>query len=280
MLIVCCGPDSYRAIARAKDLEQAFKQKHDPLGRAIERLSFGKEAVEEVIEKTSGASLFSPKRFLRADGILSSCPKNKQRALIEALSRDVESIVIVSVEDEKPSSAILSAFQDVPKFILNEYPLLKGTAFKTWAQEYARSQGFLDTLVIDKLIMLHEGDCWSFSNELIKWSAGADPEFATQFEEDSVFEIAEMIMKGQRLGYESLLIKGATQLELTIYLQQCLAYVRTLGSDVQGIPPFVVNKMRHLKVQNPEIALASAIESIILQRSGYLDDQEALTLMI
>lgn len=280
MLIVCCGPDSYRAIARAKDLENAFKQKHDVDGRAIERLSFGKEGVEDVIERTAGASLFSPKRFLRADGILSACPKNKQRALIEALSRDVESIVIVSVEEEKPASNILKIFEGVPKVILNEYPILRGVAFKTWALEYAHSVEVFDDEMVQILISRYEGDCWSFSREVMKLSAGASLHLTKDLEQDSVFEIADYVLKGQKNKYPLLLDKNQTQLEVTILLQQSLSYLRTKDGDIQGLPPFLVSKMRHLNLKDIEVVLANAIEAIVLQRNGFMDDQEAVSLLI
>jgi hypothetical protein len=35
MIIVCSGPDTYRAREKARELTAAFREKHDPQGLAV-----------------------------------------------------------------------------------------------------------------------------------------------------------------------------------------------------------------------------------------------------
>src|SRR5690349_2995349 len=51
MLIVCHGPDTFRALQKARELELAFKQKYDAHGLSVERLASGKDAVTEIASR-------------------------------------------------------------------------------------------------------------------------------------------------------------------------------------------------------------------------------------
>lgn len=277
VLILCCGPDSFRALARAKELEFAFRQKHDPEGRAIERLGFGKEGVDDVIEKAAGASLFSPKRFLRADGIISSCPKAKQKALIEALSRDVESMIVVSIEEEMPSSVQLKPFEALPKFVMSEYSPLRGKAFSDWAKEYAKSLENIDQKSLDTLIDRYEGDSWSFVNEAIKLSAGSVLEQQERVLDTSPYDVADRFIRADASRLE-LLNNEFGFSEISIILQQTISALRVRDKDLGGIPLFVSRKLQGMKMSEPEALLAITLEMLFLQRSGFVDEQESTML--
>jgi hypothetical protein len=279
VLILCCGPDSYRALARARELEAAFRQKHDPEGRAIERLSSGKDGVEEVIEKGAGASLFSPRRFLRADGIISSCPKSKQKALIDTLSRDVESMIVVSVEEEKPTASTMKAFEGLPKLVVSEYPLLSSKAFFVWAQEVAKSLGNIDDKQVKALVDICEGDSWKFVNEAIKLAAGARLESGDSSSEESVYDMADHILKQDKERRNAIEEKDFGYSETSILMQQSLAAIRVRDREVGGLPPFVVRKLQSMKVPYPDEIFAASLEMLFLQRAGFCNEQESTNLI-
>lgn len=276
---MCCGPDSYRALARAKELELAFKQKHDPQARSIERLSFGKDGVEEMISKAAGASLFSPKRFIRVDGIISSCPKTKQKALIEALSRDVESMIVVSVEEEKPPVSTMKIFDALPKILVTEYPLLTGNAFIAWAKDIAKSLGNINESDLFALTTACNGDSWRFVNEAIKLSAGAHFESDEASSEMSAYDLADKILQEKpqrRIAVDSMDFGYA---ESSILQQQSLAALRVVDRDVSGLPPFVVNKLQSMKLMQPSTVFAASLEMLFLQRAGLCDEEESTSLI-
>ncbi|QQR60420.1 hypothetical protein IPH19_03315 [Candidatus Uhrbacteria bacterium] len=279
MLILCCGPDSYRALARAKELELAFKQKHDPEGRAIERLSSGKDGVEELISKAAGASLFSPRRFLRVDGIVSSCPKTKQKALLEALARDTDAMIVVSVEEERPVSSVMKPFEALPKIVVNDYPLLSGRSFTDWAREIAKTLGNIDDNQVVKLADFCEGDSWKFINEAIKLAAGASLELDRSSSEASAYDLADQILKKdlrRRGNAEKIEFSYA---ETSVLVQQGVAALRVKDQDVAGLPPFVLKKLQSMNMIEPSLIFASSLEMLFLQRAGFCNEAESISLI-
>ena len=279
MLIVCCGPDRYRALARARELEAAFKQKHDPEGRSIERLPSGKDGVEAVIEKSAGASLFSSRRFLRADGILSNCPKIKHKAMIDALSRDVESMIVVSVEEEKPAASVLKIFDGLPKCIVNEYPLLTGKAFLTWSADALKSLGFDTDPIFVQLAEACEGDSWRFINEATKLAAGANREIIKYDSTESAYDLTDRILRqgAERFAFVERSNFGYS--ESSVLVQQTVSAIRVRDRDAEGLVPFVVRKLQNMQTTNPELLLGAGLEMIFLQRSGMCDEQESSELI-
>ncbi len=279
MLILCCGPDSFRALARAKELEFAFKRKHDPEGHAVEHLTSGKEGVDEVVSKAAGASLFSPRRFLRADGIISNCPKAKLKTLHDALARDVESMIVVSVEEEKPTSSILKNYEDLPKIVVCEYPLLRGKEFIAWAKEHAKTIGNIDEITVHALADRFEGDCWAFHNEGLKIAAGGILEGQNKIMNESVYDIADHILKNDKEKYFAISKNDFGYSEMSVLLQQTTAAIRVRDRDVAGLAPFVVRKLQSGKILNVEVLLGAVLKMLFLQRAGFSNEEESTTLI-
>lgn len=279
MLILCCGPDSYRALVRAKELELAFKQKHDPEGHAVERLSSGKDGVEELISRAAGASLFSPRRFIRVDGLVSACPKAKQKALLEALARDVDAMIVVSVEEEKPPSSVLKTYEALPKIVVNEYPLLSGSAYLSWAKETAKSLGNIDESHAIALARSCEGDSWKFINEAIKVSAGAVLELDQRSSETSAYDLADQVLRKDDRRRETIEQIEFSYSETSILVQQGVSALRVRDHDTAGLPPFVLRKLEGMKMKEPEMVFAASLEMLFMQRSGLCNEGESSALI-
>lgn len=279
MFILCCGPDSYRAIARAKEFELGFKQKYDPEGHSVERLSSGKEGVEEIISKAAGASLFSPRRFLRVDGIVSSCPKSKQHALLEALSRDADSLIVVSVEEVKPPVSTLKLFESLPKILVQEYLFLTDRAFLEWAKTIVKTLGNVDENDALVLAKSCSGDSWRFINELTKLSAGAPINVDSVFADANVFQLADQIVQGQnqrRFTVDSMELRYQ---ELAGLHQQFVNVLRVRDRDFAGLSPFVINKLQSQKFLYAEASLLAIVKMLLLQRAGYCTEEESKALI-
>lgn len=277
MLILCCGPDTYRATQRAHELEEAFRTKHDPKGTSIERLETGKTAVDEVIERSHTVSLFSPMRFIRADGLIENCPKAKAKALANALSKDPERVIVVSIEQEKPTNTDLKPFVDVPKLIVNDYPLLRGKAFEEWLKQVANVLGVTDQNAVSKLARACEGDAWLASNELLKLAAGGESEVMRE-SEASGYDLADQFLRGDKTRYNILLSGQAESLPYPL-LQQSMAAQRVQSGDTQGIPPFVLSKLRNVNQERGRVMTSTSLLMLLLSRSGLGDIDEALSLL-
>lgn len=277
MLILCIGPDTFRAHRRAMELEKAFREKHDPAGSSVERIWPGKTAVDEVIERVNTVSLFSPRRFLRTSDLLSDCPKAKLAALVQALNRDAEHVIVVDVESEPLSSAVMSTIAGGEKIIKYEYPLQEGTGFRTWVEQIAKELGVSDEKSVRRLAETADGDPWLVWNELLKLKAGGQSDVASPLPEGSPYDAADAWLRGQS---ELLSGKSDAGAELiSVFLNQARAALRVRDGAIEGIHPFVVKKLKNNKISEPEAHLARALLSLFAQRNGLAAEDEPATLL-
>lgn len=278
MLILCCGPDTYRATRRARELEAAFRAKHDPQGSSIERLETGKRVADEVIERSLTVSLFSPMRFLRADGLIKHCPMQKAKALVHALAKDPERVIVVSIEEEKPTNTTLMAFAGVPKMIVNEYPLLKGKAFFTWVQQSAAALGVTDGSTLNALADACDGDAWLASNELLKIAAGGASELVRE-RVAVTYEVADAFLAVDPSRYRRLMENGGSDRAAYPLFQRAHTFSRVHDGDTQGLPPFVISKgQRTCEGRTAHVASVSVL-AMMLSRSGLADAKELSTIL-
>lgn len=277
MLIVVCGPDSYRALARAKELELAFRQRHGSSGLNIEKLGTGAEGVDALLSGASTPSLFSPKRFLRISGMIEACPKAKLPALVKLFSHAGDDLIVVDFEEEKPSEKALTPFKETPKFLLNDYPLLTGQEFKKWLNHTAKSLGVSDDDAVEKLFRACEGDTWFAVNELTKFAAGSNQKDWKKEVDTSVFELADRYLRQDQSRFDVLDEKDSNL--ANIVMQQSLSFMRVRDQDTATITPFVVSKMKRMNAQAIESVWSSAFLSFLVQRTGLGDSEEASLLL-
>jgi hypothetical protein len=263
---------------RARELEQAFKQKHDPAGSSIEHLPPGKDAADEIIERALSVSLFTPMRFLRADDLVASCPKAKWKPLVNALTRDPERVIVVSVEEEKPDASKMKMLADVPKLIINDYAMQQGRAFRTWVGEAGAALGVMDAATLDALARGCDGDAWLASNELMKLAAGGSSTVAAGSSVDG-YSLADAFVRGDRNRHGYLGSDAAAEGLSYPLLQQSIMAERISHGDSAGIPPFISSKFKNLSPDQASNVFSSAILIHYAQRNGLASDQEALDLL-
>lgn len=278
MLILCCGPNTYSAIARANELESAFRQKHDPDGASIERIVSGKKACEEIMERSLTVSLFAPMRYLRADGLIGECPKNKIQPLVLSLAKDPEHVIVVSVETEKPDAMMMKILSGVPKLVISDYPLLQGKAFQDWVVHAGRLLGILDTATLRALASACEGDAWLAAQELIKLSAGGVSDVARAAKLDP-YAFSETVLKKAGNRYASLSEPDIASRAGFTLPQQAVSMLRVRDNDKIGLSPFIIDKFQRARGENIESTLSNLLLIQHLQRLGFANDEEALTLI-
>lgn len=278
MLILCCGPDTYSAVARAKELESAFRQKHDPEGASIERIVSGKKACEEIMERSLTVSLFTPMRFLRADNLIGECPKNKMKPLVQSLTKDPEHVIVVSVETDKPDAATMKILSVVPKLVVSDYPLLRGKAFQDWVLHAGRLLGILDSTSLRVLASACDGDAWLASQELVKLSAGGVSEIVREAGSDP-YAFSETVLRGSSNRYAALSEPDIASRAGYALPLQSVSMLRVRDNDHFGISPFIIGKFQNIKNDNIETTLSNLLLIQQLQRLGFANDEEALTLI-
>ncbi|MBM3204572.1 hypothetical protein FJZ48_01155 [Candidatus Uhrbacteria bacterium] len=279
MLLLCIGPDTFRAQEKARELENAFKQKYDPSGSSVERIMPGKDAVDEIAQRANTVSLFSPRRFLRTSNLLTDGAKSKQAVLVQALSKDPENIIVVSVESEPPSTAIEKALAQVPKIIKYEFPAQQGAGFFRWASEIAGRLGIQDQTAIHRIAEATDGDSWFAWNELLKLAAGgAHTAEKTEFS-PSIYTYTEQYLQNQDGWKDALQDADLASQLLNTLLSQARAALRVRDGAIDGLHPYVVKKWRNNKIISHERYLAIALRALFMQRAGFSDDQEATTIL-
>ncbi len=279
MLLVCIGPDTFRAQEKARELETVFKQKYDQSGSSVERLASGKEGIDQIIERANTASLFSSRRFLRTANILMECPKAKQQVLIQALAKDPENVIVVSVEDEMSSVAAWKVFENIPKIIKYEFPLQQGAAFEKWAQILAHSFGIKDVDSIRRIAEVADGDSWFVWNEFLKLAAGGTSEVVSPSPAPGVYEYADAFIHQRPAWRSALLDEDVVGQLLNVFVSQARAAIRVRDGSTAGLHPYVVKKMKQRKIGNLEERLAYALMALLAQRAGLGDEAEAMSLL-
>lgn len=287
MLLLCIGPDTFRAQEKAHELEAAFKQKYDPAGSSVERIAPGKEAVDEIVQRANTTSLFSPRRFMRTTDLLKDCSKTKQAALIQALSRDSENVIVVSVESEPLSATTMKAFsgeagpagEKIPKIIKYEFPEQEGTAFRNWLTELAKRIGVKDQSAVDQIAEATDGDSWFAWNELLKLAAGGQTEAKRAELSPTIYLYAEQFLQNQTRWHTALMNEDISSQLLTTLVSQARAALRVRDGATEDLHPYVVKKMRIIKYNNLEALFARSLVSLLAQRAGYGTEDEVAATM-
>jgi len=280
MLILCIGPDTFRAQEKARELEVAFRQKFDLGGSSVEHLGSGKDAIKQILERANTASLFSSRRLMRATDLVLECPKASQSPLLQAFSKDPENIITISVESEPPPEAVMKVFAAVPKFFKYDFPIQTSSKFFKWLCDRAKALGFRDEERLKHLAEISEGDSWLAWNELTKLAAGSDEDLQ-RFYSPTIFEFAERYLKGTDNQYDFLSDSDALREAQTVFLSQARAAVRVRDNDTQDLHPYLVKKMRNVAEQTKkfEQSLACILQALMLQRVGMGNEEETNVLL-
>lgn len=280
MLIICSGPDTFRALEKARELEVAFKQKYDASGISVEHISTGKEAVTEVAARAGAISLFAPRRFVRTSQVLNESSKAQRATLKRALSGDQDGFILLTLEDEPPTATVLNELGKEMKIVRYDFSLLQGNAFYEWALEQAQKLNMQDTSRVKRIAEATEGDSWRCFFALMKCAAYPEGEEIAGVEaEQSIFSFAELYVKGDVRWAAIMEEPDLMKQVLTTFLPQARAGVRVRDGAADGLHPFVARKLRGQPLEKADEGLARVIEGFFVQRTGYGDEKDVLGIL-
>lgn len=276
MLILCVGPDTFRAQERVRELTAHFVQKYDTEQISVERLdASGATLVDQLIERMHTSSLFTPRRFLKTQNLLAECPKGKQAVLQSALARSTDETIVVNREDEVPSEALLRATIGDRKMTRYDFPLLIGEAFVTFVIQLGRRLGHEDPLMLRKIAERTPGDSWAAWNEVSKCAAGGTLDVMRE-EVESLYDLADAFLQARpewRTGFSQV---AQTHQAMQAFLGQIRALLRVRDGATQTLPSFIVRKLQSWRLDaRTEERFARIILYYFLQRSGYGNEEEA-----
>lgn len=280
MLILCVGPDTFRAQERVQELTAHFAQKYDQERISTEKLEeSGTALADQVIERINTPSLFSPRRFLRTYNLLTECPKGKQQALHQALARMTDEIILVDREDEPPTDALQKGIIGDLKVTRYDYPLLTGNAFRAFVQQLGKRVGYEETEALQRIADATEGDSWAAWNELVKCAAGGALGSETSVM-ISLYELADAFLQAKPGWRAELAEVTQTTQAMQAFLGQVRALLRVRDGAAQALPSFIVRKLQAWRPDpRTEERFARIILYYLLQRSGYGNEEEATLIL-
>jgi hypothetical protein len=275
MLIVCFGEDSFRVLEKARELENAYRMKYDKEGHSIERPAFLLDGIERLLSSASGASLFSERRFVRLDDLITSCPKEKRESVLRALRNDVERMIVVSAERGKLNEKDLKSYRALPKLVLYDHPALSPYQFGRWAQSYALKNGFKDTKRVQRIAAFCQGDSWFFVNEFWKMRAGGDFSETGAAGTDA-YGVVDRFLQKYPTRWSFLRTYGDTEEVMTKAGHQSRMFSLVRSDHTEGVHPYVVKKLSAMKNTDAEERFRSLMTSFIWSRTGMASADEAL----
>jgi hypothetical protein len=276
MIIVCSGPDTYRAREKARELVAAFRAKHDSGGLAMETVD-GAEGVSVLLSRLASGSLFSRKKLIRADGCLTKMKIADVRTLAARLEADKDATIILTVEEEAPNAKTLEALKMAPLFHY-PCPAQVGSAFRTWAQNEAVKRG-VSQKTADALARTFEGDSWRVINELEKQSAHAIDTTPEGLEKElSIFDVADRVLT-QRQNWRSDFSSADEGGTISVALGQSRSYLSIRDGHAQGVHPYVAKKLGSLRIAEPEKRSIKLLRAFIASRNSLAPGNEPQTLV-
>jgi hypothetical protein len=276
MIIVCSGPDTYRAREKARELVAAFREKHDPQGLAVETVD-GSEGLPLLLSRLAGGSLFAKKKLIRADGCLEKMKIADVRTLAAKLETDKDSTIILTVEEEAPNDKALETLKAAPLFHYS-FVAMTGTTFRTWVRGLAKAMN-VDEKTADTIASATDGDSWSALHELEKQAAHPHPfDMARGAIDATIFTTADAIMS-ERAGWRSEVDASKEDGATSVAVGQIKSFIEVRDGYTQTVHPYVARKLSQLRLKNAEGRTAKLLRAFLSSRNGLAAGNESKTLL-
>jgi len=275
MIIVCSGPDTYRAREKARELVAAFREKHDPKGLATEVID-GSEGLAPILSRLAGGSLFATKKLIRADGCLTKMKIADVRALATRLESDKDATIVLTVEEEMPNAKTLEALKAAPLF---SYPfeMQTGATFRSWVRKEA-SRLNVDEKTANMISSFAEGDSWLAIRELEKQAAHPHSVETSKDEQATVFTIADAVL-AESQTWRTKLAAFKEDGAPSVALGQSRSYLEVRDGHAQSVHPYVARKLGSLRLKQPESRVAKLLRSFLGSRNGLASGSEPEALL-
>lgn len=278
MILVCAGPDTFQALRKARELERAYREKYDPTGISIERISSTK-SLEVLAERMGSVGLFSQRRCLRATNLVSSWKKADWDRAAKLFARDAEQTIVISVEDEiSPETEKVIASWDRSR-VYRHYVKV-GSDFDAYAEQLVKEYGIEQTPELRAFARAVEGDAWTFWNALPRYQATKTLPAANSAEV-SAFSKTDQYLLGANDSRLSAL-EGDEDL-LPLMLQQARQGLRVVaGQPDPRTPAFALRKWQRLSSTQSKAVnerTRAVIVTTIAQRSGAMTGDEAAVVL-
>jgi len=275
VLLICSGPDTWRARQKARELLDAFKAKHDKTGFSTEVI-IG-EDLGYVLSLIGTPSIFCPKRLIRFDGLLDGVKTSELRMLAKRLKEDGDNNIILTVEEEPPTEKILTELKEI-KVFQYPFPLTEGLKFVQWCQDQAKAMDVGKAKATEAANRC-QGDSWMAMNELAKLSANENAPWAElEYESGSVYEVIDAYFMNKADWREQVRSRSDEQIS-SVVMNQAKSAIKVKDNAPMKIPYFAVKKMQNYVKTRVAKSVYSGIAALVGSRSGLMVQDEVDSLL-
>jgi DNA polymerase III delta subunit len=164
-----------------RQLRDAFREKFDPRGHAIQMLDGAQSTAEQIVSALGSGGLFSTKRFVGIDDLTPTSPCFSSTALLDAfrsVGEDSDRIVVLRFVPAASAKKGRPAKSTMPKIVgakSEEFPLLAESGIRSWiTTELKARKGTITREAQELLLLRTKGDLWRLDQELEKLLAAGN----------------------------------------------------------------------------------------------------------
>lgn len=272
MLVICAGPDTFRARLKFRDLIEAFRNKYDPTGKSIEYFT-SDNLLDHVMSRLSHQSLFATKKMYVCDGMLSKVTAKQMERLSEGIRKDGDITVVIDYEEKVPKATAVKSFEKNELFIYEHEPA-KGAELNRIVADLCKRYG-VDVKLVPSLIQKYQSDLWAIDTALqvICVSDGTgmvDEEFGKM---DNMFAMVDWLLMDQKQWLEHY-----TEFDLNSVLPSALSQMRSWHMIANGtgkdVHPFVQKKLSAMRINNPDERLQQFLKAFYASRHSLASGEE------
>jgi len=274
MLVICLGPDSFRARHKYNFLFSAYKNKYQ--NALIEEVDTGFWSL--TMSKLVNSSLFSSKKMLAGEGLLEKFTAKDLSRLEKKLKLDNNETVVLDYE-EKLNKTKLNLLSKIDKKYLKiyEYKNLNTWELKKEVTELVQKYN-LDFKYVDYLIDRFQGDLWAIDTELQVLRLGMNEISDLDLKNKDIYVLLDMLLKNDRQAWKNidffLLNEDLSSRLVTQIRNWFLAQEKN-----KSLHPYVLKKMQYLHLNNSGDFLRKYLKLLYATRNGLLGIKEVDVLL-
>jgi len=278
MLIICSGPDSFRARLKYRELVLAYKQKYDEKGTTIEQLE-GDNLYETLLSKLANQSLFASKKLVLCSGLFQKLTAKQASNLREAVFRDGDISVVIDFEEKPPKETALKSFQEKELFVYT-HEMARGTELNKIVADLCKRYKVDQRLAVP-LIQKYQSDLWAIDTALQVLSVFEQADLGEKgfTAMDNLFAVVDMVLSGDNKW-----LRHANNFEPQSILSAILSQMRTWHMVqeglAQGAHPFVQKKLSSLKIADADNKLLNQLRAFFASRQSLASGDEVISLMV
>ncbi len=279
MLIICTGPDTFRARLKFRDLILAYKTKFDQQGKSIEYLT-SEDLFDRVSSALTHQSLFASKRMLVCDGLFERITSKQIEKLGNNIRKDGDFTIVLNYEEKMPKENLLKLFKEKELFIYKHEPA-KNEELNKIVADLCKSYD-VKTDIIPFLIQRYQNDLWAIDTALqVIRISKKEGLFKSKGKSkvDNIYAVADYLLAGK-----SDWLQYIDTFDPQSILSTILPQMRTWHMVRDGLGkkahPFVQKKLSGIKIKNPDEKLLILLRALYSSRNSLASGDEVVQVML